>query len=310
MLQQTTATTVAPYFDAFVSRWPTVDALAAASLEDVLQAWRGLGYYARARHLHACARLVAQSLHGRWPQTEASLRALPGIGAYTAAAMAAIAFDQPATPVDGNVERVIARLFGVKTPLPSARRELVRLAHSLTPNVRAGDFAQAMMDLGATVCRPRTPNCPHCPWAGACVAAAGSFAADLPRRAPRAPRPTRYGVAFWLEHPERGVLLRRRPPRGLLGGMVEVPSTPWREEPWSMSEARASAPVTAPWRPLTATVSHTFTHFRLELGILCATDSGGVSIAGGFWVPMQALSDQALPSLMVKVVAAARAVPG
>lgn len=306
MLQQTTVAAVIPYFEAFLVRWPTVEALAAAPLDDVLHAWRGLGYYARARNLHACARAVAGPLGGRWPETEAALKALPGIGDYTAAAIAAIAFEQPATPVDGNVERIIARLFGVEVPLPAAKGELARLARTLTPPRRAGDFAQAAMDLGATVCRPRNPACDGCPWTGDCIARAGGAPERLPRRTAKPPRPLRHGIAFWLEHPAHGVLLRRRPARGLLGGMMEVPSTPWRAAPWLGAEAIAAAPIAADWRALTASVEHTFTHFHLRLGVLSARLDGPLPTLGGIWVPLNRLGDQALPSLMTKLIAAAR----
>ncbi|MCU0837233.1 MAG: A/G-specific adenine glycosylase [Rhodospirillales bacterium] len=308
MLQQTTVAAVRPYYEAFLARWPTVEALAAASLDEVLQTWRGLGYYARARNLHACARLIAGERGGRWPQAEADLRALPGIGAYTAAAIAAIAFEHGSTPVDGNVLRIIARVFGIETPLPAAKAELTRLARTLTPPRRTGDFAQATMELGATVCRPRRPGCDRCPWADDCVARAKGSAERLPRRSARPPRPTRQGWAFWLEHADAGVLLRQRPARGLLGGMMEVPSTPWRRAPWTAAEAIAiAAPADARWRPLNAVVEHTFTHFHLRLSVLAARLEGPPPPdVAGTWVPLPDLEDQALPSLMMKVVAAAR----
>lgn len=302
MLQQTTVAAVIPYYHAFLARWPTVDALAAAPLADVLHAWRGLGYYARARHLHAAARQLAAA--GGWPRTEAGLKALPGVGAYTAAAVAAIAFGQPAMPVDGNIERVLARLYGVTAPLPAARAELRRLARQLPALGRPGDLAQAMMDLGATCCRPRRPDCPSCPWADACLARARGEQEVLPRRAAKAPRPLRHGVAFWLEHPRHGVLLRRRPEAGLLGGMTEVPSTPWREEPWLAAEAMAAAPLAAPWQPLAAMVTHTFTHFQLRLAVLAARIDGPLPAVDGYFVRREALGGEALPSVMAKVVRA------
>ncbi len=308
MLQQTTVTAVRPYYEAFLARWPTVQALAAASLDEVLQAWRGLGYYARARNLHACARLIAGERSGRWPQAEADLRALPGIGAYTAAAIAAIAFEHRSTPVDGNVLRIIARLFGIETPLPAAKGELTALARTLTPRHRPGDFAQATMELGATVCRPRRPACDRCPWADDCIARARGTAERLPRRSAPPPRPTRQGFAFWLEDGNAGVLLRRRPARGLLGGMMEVPSTPWRQAPWSTAEAVAvAAPAVASWQPLETVIEHPFTHFHLRLGVLAARLDGRPADVAGTWVPLPDLDGQALPSLMMKVVAAARA---
>ena len=227
MLQQTTVATVGPYFDSFLARWPSVGDLAAAELDDVLHAWQGLGYYARARNLHRCARHVAGELGGKFPNDEAGLRLLPGIGAYTAAAIAAIAFGRRAVVVDGNVERVIARMFAVREPLPGSKGKLYELADRLTPESRAGDYAQAVMDLGATVCTPRGPKCLLCPWKQAC--AGRDEAEGLPRRAPKPERPTRRGIAFWITRPDGACLLRRRPEKGLLGGMIEVPSTEWME---------------------------------------------------------------------------------
>ena len=229
MLQQTTVATVGDYFRRFVERWPTIEALAAAPIDEVLSAWAGLGYYARARNLHACALAVAGPHGGRFPTEEAALLALPGIGAYTAAAIRAIAFDQPASAVDGNVERVIARLFAIETPLPDAKTEIKARAARLVPAERAGDYAQAMMDLGATVCTPRNPRCVICPLMANCKARKLGLAEDLPRRAPKALKPTRRGLAFVLARKDGAILLRKRPPKGLLGGMDEVPSSPWRE---------------------------------------------------------------------------------
>ncbi|HYU11045.1 MAG TPA: A/G-specific adenine glycosylase, partial [Stellaceae bacterium] len=226
MLQQTTVVTVAPYFDRFVARWPDIRALAAASLDEVLHEWQGLGYYARARNLHACARAVVARHGGYFPENPAQLRALPGIGDYTAAAIAAIAFDHGSAAVDGNVERVVARLFAVVEPLPAAKPRLKALATALVPARRAGDFAQAMMDLGATLCTPRRPRCVLCPWREACAARAAGIADNLPARLDKPERPWRYGVVFWLSRGDGAVLLRRRPEKGLLGGMIELPSTP------------------------------------------------------------------------------------
>ncbi len=304
MLQQTTAATVGPYFERFIARWPDLAALAGATLDDVLHAWQGLGYYARARNLHACARQIVSRHGGRFPPTEAGLRELPGIGAYTAAAIAAIAFDQPATPVDGNIERVIARLFCVRQPLPGAKPELRRLAATLTPNARPGDFAQAAMDLGATICTPSKPKCVLCPWRADCRARKEGIAATLPLRQPKPAKPMRRGVAFWAVRRDGAVLLRRRPARGLLGGMMEVPSTDWRALPWGMAEAAAAAPVTARWRKLPGVVRHSFTHFDLELEILAGTVRAAAD--SGVWVGLDALDEQALPTVMKKVIAIAR----
>ncbi len=316
MLQQTTVATVGPYFRAFLQRWPTVADLAAAPVEAVLDAWAGLGYYARARNMHRCAQVIRADFAGVFPDDEARLRQLPGIGPYTAAAIAAIAFGRRASVVDGNVERVIARLFAVETPLPAAKAEVRALAAGLLPadspkdfhtDFRYGDFAQAMMDLGATVCLPRGPRCDVCPLAKDCAGRAAGIADTLPRQAAKALRPTRRGVAFWIEGPDGAVLLRRRPPRGLLGGMLELPSTDWRETDWPPAEARAAAPVSADWRPLPGVVRHTFTHFHLELAVWVGTAAKGDATNAGLWVRRDQLGDLGLPTLMRKAVAHAEA---
>lgn len=298
MLQQTTVATVGPYFRAFLERWPTVADLAAADLDAVLHAWAGLGYYARARNLYKCARVVTEDYGGVFPDTQEGLRALPGIGPYTAAAIAAIAFDRPAAVVDGNVERVLARVFAVADPLPAAKARLRALAADLTPQTRPGDYAQAVMDLGATVCTPRAPKCLMCPWQQACQARALGIAEDLPRRAPKAKRPLRRGLAFWTVRSDGAVLLRRRPERGLLGGMMEVPSTDWGAR---QPADPAAAPVAAEWRELPGQVRHGFTHFRLELKVLVARVRKNAH-AEGVWVMPDALADHALPTLTRKVV--------
>ena len=260
MLQQTTVAAVRGYFERFVCRWPDVAALAAAQDGEVMAAWAGLGYYARARNMIACARKVACELSGRFPDSEAALRALPGIGTYTAAAIAAIAFDRPATVVDGNVERVVARLRAVATPLPDAKPELVELAAELTPAELPGDHAQAMMDLGATICTPRSPACGICPLMAFCQARALGLAAALPRKAPKRIRPIRHGIV-WVGRREDGLwLLERRPDRGLLGGMLGWPGTDWAEAPAD------TPPAAGPWRRI-GEVRHTFTHFHLLLEV-------------------------------------------
>jgi A/G-specific adenine glycosylase len=300
MLQQTTVATVGPYFDRFVARWPDISSLAAASLDEVLQLWQGLGYYARARNLHACARAVVARHGGAFPTEPAALRALPGIGAYTAAAIAAIAFDRPVAAVDGNVERVVARLYAVETPLPDAKPEFAALAAALVPVRRAGDFAQAMMDLGATLCTPRRPRCVLCPWRSCCAASASGRAEALPARTERKERPQRFGVAFWFTRRDGKVLLRRRAEQGLLGGMIEVPSTAWRAVPWSLPEAVRAAPAAAEWALLPGTVRHGFTHFRLELAVAAATAAVPLD---GLWSAVDRLGEHALPTLMKKVAA-------
>lgn len=303
MLQQTTVTAVKPYFEAFLARWPTVRDLAAADEAEVMKAWAGLGYYSRARNLKACADHVAGRLDGRFPETEAGLRELPGIGAYTAAAIAAIAFDSPATVVDGNVERVVARLFEVEEPLPAAKPTLKRLAATLTPQTRPGDFAQAMMDLGATICTPRKPACALCPWSDGCLGRASGSPERLPAKSPKAERPTRRGVAFVAIRSDGAVLLRRRPPRGLLGGMTEVPTTDWT----ATSKAPAGdPPLPGTWRTLPVPVEHTFTHFHLVLTVAVSDRAAGDGMpVGHWWSEPGALSGEALPSLMRKVVEAA-----
>lgn len=313
MLQQTTVPAAAPYFRAFTERWPTVRDLAESPLDDVLVSWAGLGYYARARNLHKCARVVAEQHCGRFPDSEAALLELPGIGAYTAAAIASIAFDRVATVVDGNVERVVARLFAVEDPLPNVKPTLRRLAATLTPQRRPGDFAQAMMDLGATVCTPRKPRCMLCPLAEGCAAREAGVQEELPRRTAKADKPTRRGMAFWLLNTEGAVLLRRRAEDGLLGGMTEVPSTGWAEGPLpDEAAAVGAAPLPARWRRLPGMVRHTFSHFHLELGVMVARAGTGWGAADGFWVPVDRLGGEALPSVMRKVVrhALAHAVDG
>jgi A/G-specific adenine glycosylase len=299
MLQQTTVVTVAPYFDRFVARWPTVSSLAAASLDEVLHQWQGLGYYARARNLHACARTVVESHGGRFPDDVAGLRRLPGIGDYTAAAVAAIAFDRCEAAVDGNVERVVARLFAIGEPMPAAKPRLRTLAAELVPAVRSGDFAQGMMDLGATICTPRRPRCVLCPWQSTCMARAGGFAEDLPAHAAKPERPLRHGVVFWLQRGDGAVLLRRRPEKGLLGGMIEVPSTAWREAPWDEAEALSSAPTRTRWEKLPGVVQHGFTHFRIDLTILAGITNRPPE---GIWARPEQFKDHAFPTLTKKVV--------
>ena len=309
MLQQTTVKAVLPRYAEFLRRWPDVTALAAAELGEVLAAWAGLGYYARARNLHACAREVVARHGGRFPATEAELRALPGIGDYTAAAIAAIAFGARATPIDGNIERVVARLFAVATPLPAAKPEIRSLALALTPDERAGDFAQSLMDLGATLCSPRRPACGLCPLVSGCEGHAQGLAEVLPYRDAKAERPTRRGVAFVALRDDGAVLLRERPLKGLLGGMLETPSSPWTERGESAKAALSHAPLKAQWREVPGLVEHTFTHFHLELSVFFAEVSSEAKLAAAAhpercrWVHVRDLYEAALPSLMRKVLA-------
>ena len=299
MLQQTTVAAVVPYYTRFMERWPTVFDLADAAVEDVMTEWAGLGYYARARNLHACAQTVAHWRQGRFPETEAGLLDLPGIGVYTAAAVAAIAFGEKAVVVDGNVERVMARLFAVTDPLPQAKTRLKQLAAGLTPAVRPGDYAQAVMDLGATLCSPRAPACGLCPWRSLCQANRLGIAERLPAKAEKPPKPIRHGVAYWLTDRQGRVLLRRRPPTGLLGGMMEVPGSAWLDTP--PADPAAEAPVAAAWRPLPGLVRHTFTHFQLELTMMAAK-ARPADRPAGLWVELDRLGEQALPTVMRKLV--------
>lgn len=307
MLQQTTVKAVLPRYADFLRRWPDVAALAAADLQDVLAAWAGLGYYARARNLHECARAVVVRHGTEFPKTEAELRTLPGIGGYTAAAIAAIAFGARATPVDGNIERVVARLFALTTPLPTAKAEIKSLAEALTPATRAGDFAQSMMDLGATICTPRRPACGLCPLRPNCTGHAHGLAEALPYRGEKAVRPVRRGVGFVVLREDGAVLLRRRPMKGLLGGMSEVPSTPWQQSAPATPELYA--PVEAAWREVPGLVEHTFTHFQLELTVLRAEIGMQTTLTEQAepercsFVHVRDLHAAALPSAMQKVIA-------
>jgi A/G-specific adenine glycosylase len=313
MLQQTTVRAVVPYYTRFLARWPDVRALGAAPLDDVLKAWAGLGYYARARNLHACARAIAERHDGVFPSDEAALRALPGVGDYTAAAIAAIAFDVAASPVDGNIERVVARLFAVEEPLPSAKPRLRQLARAMTPQRRPGDFAQAMMDLGASLCSPKKPACALCPWNESCTGFARGDAETFPRRIPKRDGAQRRGAAFVVRRADGYVLLRTRAAKGLLGGMTEVPTTAWSAD-FDEGEALNFAPVLSSpgrgtkskttWRRVAGVVRHVFTHFPLELSVYLtevAADTPAPDSAR--WAKILELSDEALPSLMRKVVA-------
>ena len=306
MLQQTTVTAVIPYYERFLSLFPTVQSLAAAEDGAVMAAWAGLGYYARARNLLACARAVVAL--GEFPANVAGLRALPGIGDYTAAAVGAIAFGLPVIPVDGNVERVVSRLFAIETPLPQSkpaiRAAAAHLAEDAAAQAAPSDTAQALFDLGATLCSPTSPACALCPWAEVCEAKRLGIAATLPRRAPKAERPRRHGAHFRLSDGAGQVLLRRRPPRGLLGGMIEIPGTVWRAEPWTRAEALAEAPAPGSWVKW-GTVRHVFTHFELWLDVYGASLPviPPEAVGLGFLCREEDLSAQALPSLMAKCLA-------
>jgi A/G-specific adenine glycosylase len=341
MLQQTTVAAVIPYFHRFIARFPTVARLAAADLDDVLKQWAGLGYYARARNLHACARMVVERHGGVIPRDLAELRALPGVGDYTAAAIAAIAFDQRVAAVDGNVERVAARLFAVGEPMPRAKAVIRRAAERLTPARRAGDFAQALMDLGSTVCTPRNPDCRRCPWRTDCAARRRGDPHAFPARTAKRQGRLRRGAAFVALRADGAVLLRTRPADGLLGGMTEVPTTGWAHE-FDESAVLAQAPVHCPspsarlrrarpsprkrgeggerqrhepsegrvffWRRVPGVVTHVFTHFPLELFVYVAHVPQTITAPAGMrWVARADLEGEALPNLMRKVIAQAGA---
>jgi A/G-specific adenine glycosylase len=291
MLQQTTVTAVKPYFAAFTQRWPSVAALAAADEADVMAAWAGLGYYARARNLLGCARTVVAQHGGRFPRTESELLSLPGVGSYTAAAIASIAFGQRAVVVDGNVERVVARVHAVETPIPAAKAELKRLTDALTPTARAGDFAQAMMDVGATICTPRSPACLTCPVADLCAGRAR--ATDFPVKSAKAAKPHRTGIAWWIEQGEM-VLLVTRPEKGMLGGMRALPSDNW--------DGGANSAPFADEQEMVGEIDHVFTHFSLTLEIRRATlKMGCIAPPNAQWWPKAQLSEAGLPSLFAKV---------
>ena len=291
MLQQTTVPHATPYFLDFTRRWPTVTGLAAAPDSEVMAAWAGLGYYARARNLLACARAVAGRHGGTFPDTEEGLLALPGVGAYTAAAVAAIAFDRPANVVDGNVERVMARLYAVEAPLPGSKPGLKALAAKLVAADRPGDWAQALMDLGATVCRPKQPLCDRCPIAAACAAYAQGAPETFPRKEAKAERPRRRGVAYVLTR-GNAVGLVRRPDKGLLGGMLALPTSDWGERP----AALAGAPAPAGWRTA-GSIEHVFTHFALTLEVMRAE----VEAEDLIWTPVEEAA-RALPSVFLKAL--------
>lgn len=303
MLQQTVAATVKPYFERFTTLWPDVRALAAAPREAVLAEWAGLGYYARARNLHKCAVEVSETYGGSFPDTEEALRALPGVGPYTAGAVAAIAFDRPAAAVDGNVERVMSRLRAIETPLPDAKPAVRAAAEALIPATRAGDFAQALMDLGATVCIPKAPRCGLCPWRGACAARERGLEASLPLKTPKATKTERETVVYAHFREDGALLVETRAEKGLLGGMIGLPGPDWTKTPPDQAAIAAAAPGPADWRDAGAEARHVFTHFSLRLRVRVAR---GPALPGARYLPLDE-ARAAAPTVMRKVMDIARA---
>lgn len=293
MLQQTTVAAVIEYFHAFTARWPDVGALANAADEDVMGEWAGLGYYARARNLLKCARVVVADHGGQFPDNHEALLKLPGIGPYTAAAIAAIAFGKSECVMDANVERVMARIFDIHTALPAAKPELFNLALDLTPKLRSGDYAQAVMDLGATVCTPKSPSCGVCPWADPCLARRNETAAELPKKTVKKAKPTRYGIAYIARRGDGAWLLERRPDKGLLGGMLGWPGGQWGDT------AIAKPPISVDWKQLKGEVRHTFTHFHLRLSIQIAAVENIAPDTGEF-VTAHKFNPDSLPTVMRK----------
>src|SRR5229473_1776115 len=304
MLQQTGVKTVGPYFEKFVARWPDVDALGRASLDDVLRMWAGLGYYSRARNLHACAVAVSRDHGGVFPDTEEGLRSLPGIGPYTAAAIAAIAFGRRTMPVDGNIERVVSRLFAVEEPLPQAKPLIQQLATTLLGAARAGDSAQAMMDLGSSICTPKKPACALCPLNDDCAARTRGDQETFPRKAPKKSGTLRRGAAFIVTRGD-ALLVRTRAEKGLLGGMTEVPGSNWlagQDDKAALKQAPALKGV-ARWHRKAGVVTHVFTHFPLELVVYTAKLAARARPPAGMrWVPIATLADEALPNVMRKAI--------
>jgi A/G-specific adenine glycosylase len=304
MLQQTTVQAVAGYYRKFLTRWPNVTALADAKQDDVLAAWAGLGYYARARNLHAAAKIVAHEMGGKFPASAEALRILPGVGGYTSGAIAAIAYDEKQPAMDANAERVIARAFAVETPMPKAKTELHAHCSALVPD-RAGDFVQALMDLGSAICTPKRPACQNCPWNSDCRAWQRGIQEQLPVKAPKVARPLKRGVAFVVRDRTGAVLLVKRPDKGLLASMLEPPLGPWTENFPSAAKALAQAPFVAKWKKRSGIVRHGFTHFELETEVYVADIARRPSLKGSrgqLWVAPEKLRDVALPTVMRKIV--------
>lgn len=303
MLQQTTVATVKNYFHKFLKRWPTLEDLAKAKEEDVLHEWQGLGYYSRARNLLRCARYVWEELGGCFPSQEEALLKLPGIGAYTSAAISAIAFDQPSTIVDGNVIRVVSRLFGVTDPFPQNQKIIRELAQALTPQERAGDYAQAIMDLGATLCAPQNPSCDQCPWQFSCTALKQGRPEDFPFRLSKEKKPTRFGFVWWIWDEGGRFALVKRPSKGLLAHMMGLPTSSWVSESFSSQKWLDLVPFPGVWRLLEGEISHTFTHFHLRLqGVFLETPLSLPEQENYYWCEPSDLHHYALPTLMKKAI--------
>ena len=295
MLQQTTVAAVKDYFIKFTTIWPRVEDLATAEDADVMAAWAGLGYYARARNLLKCARAVVAEHDGTFPADHDALLKLPGIGPYTAAAVSTIAFDLPETVLDGNVERVMARRHNVETPLPTAKTELMALAEAVTPKNRPGDYAQAVMDLGATICTPHNPACGICPWRDGCEGRLAGIAAELPRKLPKKAKPTRFGIAYVAQRDDGSWLLETRPEKGLLGGMLGWPGSDWNDDP------TPNPPFAADWQELDGEARHTFTHFHLRLKVMVSAAQETIRPEAGTSIPKDAFRPSDLPTVMRKV---------
>lgn len=308
MLQQTTVQAVKPYYETFLRRWPNVQALAEAPREEVMSAWAGLGYYARARNLHKCAQIVASELNGVFPDTQEELKKLPGIGDYTSAAIAAIAFNKPATVVDGNIERIAARYFAMEDPLPASKPKLKALAGYFFDGEenRPGDLAQALMDLGAGICIPKAPRCALCPVQEACAGRISGIAGALPRREKKKPRPQKYGEVYWIENGRGDVLFHRRPEKGLLGGMTALPTSAWEQagKGTDVSETPDFVVEAMDWdsqAPLS--ISHVFTHFDLELRLKSARLTEGKNLPPGYFWDQPSNCGDSLPSVFEKAFA-------
>jgi len=295
MLQQTTVAAVKSYFIAFTTRWPTVSDLAQAQDADVMAAWAGLGYYARARNLLKCARVIHSEMGGVFPTTREELLTLPGIGPYTASAISAIAYDASSTVVDGNVERVISRMYDIHTPLPASKPEITQLAEAITPDTRSGDYAQAIMDLGATICTPRNPVCGLCPWRSDCLGWQNGTHGELPKKTPKTPKPTRLGYVYVARRADGAFLLETRPEKGLLGGMLGWPGSDWSDAP------QHAPPMEATWKQLDAEARHTFTHFHLRLNVMYADVDQSATSDRGVFVDKHQFQPKSLPTVMRKV---------